>query len=245
MPIVEYKKLSLVDYTGNTCAVVYFSKCNLRCVYCHNPKLVLDELMESRIDEKVLFREIIQFLSKRKNIIDGVVLTGGEPLLHDRIIKIAGLIKDLGLKVKLDTNGVQYGKLKELLHNDLVDYVALDYKGDRENIKEITGISNESLVIENWFKSFRILLESEVDFELRTTLVKGFHNTNNLISMAKEIIHSRDCGDFKWYLQSFRRDEKVLSDYSKDAVTLHAYSDQEVSEMLELLKKLGFIVEKR
>ena len=63
--------------------------------------------------------------------------------------------------------------------------------------------------------------------------------------MAKEIIHSRDCGDFKWYLQSFRRDEKVLSDYSKDDVTLHAYSDQEVSEMLELLKKLGFIVEKR
>ena len=130
MKIYGLQKLTLLDYPGKTACTIFTGGCNFRCPFCHNALLVTD------IDESDTYteEEILSFLSKRQGLLDGVCITGGEPLMHSDIIEFVKRIKELGYKVKLDTNGTFPERLKELLENSLVDYVAMDIKNCKESL---------------------------------------------------------------------------------------------------------------
>ena len=193
MWISGLQKLAMVDFPGKLAATVFTGGCNLRCPFCHNALLVnrLEENPESHSVE-----EVLSFLEKRKGFLDGVVLSGGEPLLTDGAAEFLAAVKDLGFAVKLDTNGCYPGRLKELLDQGLVDYVAMDIKNSREKYAETVGIPYFDITpIE---QSIDLLKNSGVDFEFRTTVVKEFHTAQDLVSIGQWL-----AGSPRYFLQQF------------------------------------------
>lgn len=169
-----FQKTSLLDYPGQPCAVIFFSGCNFRCSFCHNPELVLDSKSLPAYQENEILKELI----KRKNLVKAVTLSGGEPLMHD-ISKFMERLKQEGFLVKLDTNGCYPEQLKSLVLKGLVDYVAMDIKGKKEDYPRITCAKCD---INNLERS--ILLSKGNIFEFRTTVVRGLHNKESLRAMA-------------------------------------------------------------
>ena len=165
MKIGGFQKFSLIDYPGKISAVIFTQGCNFRCPYCHNPELVLPELFE----KEMLFDEILDFLKLRKEKLDGVVITGGEPTLQRDLAAVIRKIKDLGYSVKLDTNGTNPEILKDLLEAKLLDYVAMDIKAPFEKYGELAGVE---VGIDKIKQSVRQIMISGIDYEFRTTVVK-------------------------------------------------------------------------
>ena len=175
------QKLTLLDYPGNMACTVFTGGCNFRCPFCHNRSLVF--LNEN--DSEIANEDIFDFLKNRNRILDGVCITGGEPLLHKGLKAFIQRVRDLGLKVKLDTNGSNFEKLKELIDEGLVDYVAMDIKNSPEKYAMTIGLQNYDLSeIE---KSKNYLLEDHVDYEFRTTIVKQFHEVSDLKKIGEWI----------------------------------------------------------
>ena len=167
MRICGLQKLAMVDFPGKLAATVFTGGCNLRCPFCHNALLVnrLEENPETHSVE-----EVLDFLKKRTGFLDGVVLSGGEPLLSDGAADFLAAVKAMGFSVKLDTNGCYPDRLKEILDRGLVDYVAMDIKNCREKYAETVGIPGfDTVPVE---ESVRLLQTGVVDFEFRTTVVK-------------------------------------------------------------------------
>lgn len=160
MVIGGYVKNSFVDYPGKIACTIFTVGCNMRCWYCHNSHIL--ENVKRVVDQN----EIIDFLSKRKGFLDGVVISGGEPTLQPDLIEFLGKIKQMGYKVKLDTNGTNFKILEQAINNNLVDYVAMDIKAPIEKYSKITCTNND---IESIKDSIDLLLESKVDYEFRTT----------------------------------------------------------------------------
>jgi pyruvate formate lyase activating enzyme len=156
-----FQRNSLIDYPGKIASVVFTQGCNLKCFYCHN-KSLWGEKGENQIDVE----EVFEHLEKRKGVLDGVVITGGEPTLQKDLVSFVKRIKDLGLLVKLDTNGTDPVKLKYLLDQKLVDYIAMDIKASSEKYDKISGVK---VSLENIKKSIEIIKTSGVDYEFRTT----------------------------------------------------------------------------
>lgn len=208
MNIQFYQKLTLLDYPSKTACTVFTYGCNLRCPFCHNASLVTRPA-EEKVDEE----EFMKFLDKRKNLLDGVCITGGEPLLQPDIERFISDIKAKGFLVKLDTNGFFPDKLKSVLDAGLVDYVAMDIKNSPEKYALTCGI--EKVDMEKIFKSVDILKNSGVDFEFRTTAVKGFHEISDFESIGKWL-----SGKSKYYIQCFKDSgdtiEKNLSAFSEN-----------------------------
>ena len=180
MRICGLQKLAMVDFPGKLAATVFTGGCNLRCPFCHNALLVnrLEENPESHSVE-----EVLAFLEKRKGFLDGVVLSGGEPLLAGGAAEFLAKIRSLGLAVKLDTNGCFPEALADILEQGLVDYVAMDIKNCREKYAETVGVPGFDLTpIE---QSVHLLRNSGVDFEFRTTIVKEFHTAQDLRSIGE------------------------------------------------------------
>lgn len=159
-------KTSLIDYPGKISAVVFMQGCNFRCIYCHNTDLVYPEKFGSTIPEE----DVLEFLKKRKGLLEGVVITGGEPLIQPGIDIFTGKVASLGFPVKIDTNGSFPGTLEKLIKSRIIDYIAMDIKAPPENYKDITGTAVDFNKI---VKSVNIIKNSGVDYEFRTTYVNS------------------------------------------------------------------------
>jgi pyruvate formate lyase activating enzyme len=176
--------------------------------------------------------DILDFLNKRKNILEGIVISGGEPTMYkdlkDFIVKVKSSV---GLKVKLDTNGTNPHLLKELIDEKLIDYVAMDIKSNIDNYHKATGIKNGQLV-ENIKKSIDILKENKVDYEFRTTIVKGIHTLDDFEDIGKTLL-----GGNKYYLQNYLDSENVLYKRSDNQNALTGFSEEEINEIKDVLSK--------
>ena len=192
MRIQGLQKLTLLDYPEKMACTVFTAGCNFRCPFCHNASLVTHIPAEADFDEEKFFT----FLKKRKGILDGVCVTGGEPLLQVDIEAFLGRIKELGYLVKLDTNGSFPDKLKDLVGKGLVDYVAMDIKNSIEKYDITIGLDTRySEVVE---ESAAFLLEGHVDYEFRTTVTKNFHTEEDFEKIGKWIQGAK-----RYYLQGF------------------------------------------
>lgn len=189
MKIVAVQKTSLIDYPDNISSILFLSRCNFRCPYCHNKDLVLDIL--PKLDEK----DVIDDLKVRKKYIDGVVITGGEPTLYSDLIDLIRKIKEIPLLVKLDTNGSNPDLIDELLNLKLLDYVAMDIKADLENYSKAIGVEIDTDIIK---ESIYTLKNSKIDYEFRTTVVPPFYN-NKTAKKIGQLIE----GAKKYYLQQY------------------------------------------
>lgn len=178
MKIGAFNKFSLIDYPGNTTAIIFTQGCNLRCPYCHNPELVLPELFIPGMP----FNTILEFLKKRKSLLDAVEFTGGEPTLQPDLLDKMRRIKALGYKIKLDTNGTNPRVVYDAIHEKLVDYVAMDVKNSLGKYAQTTGVTiNTDAILD----SIEIIKSIAPDHEFRTTVIKGFHTVSDLREIAE------------------------------------------------------------
>ncbi len=186
------QKLTLLDYPGKVACTVFTAGCNFRCPFCHNASLVT-HIQDGR---EITQEEVFAFLKKRRGILDGVCVTGGEALLHKDIEELLREIKELGFSVKLDTNGSFPDRLKGLVEEGLVDYIAMDIKNAKENYGRTIEI--EDYDVSDVARSVQYLLEGNVPYELRTTVVREFHQRADLEAIGRWIE-----GAEHYYLQQF------------------------------------------
>jgi len=222
MRISGLQKLSMVDFPGKLAATVFTGGCNLRCPFCHNALLVT-RLAEN--PESHTIAEVLDFLRSRRGFLDGVVLSGGEPLLQPDVADFARAVRELGFAFKLDTNGFFPQRLRALIDEQLVDYVAMDIKNAPQDYSAICGIPDldPAPVLE----SVELLREGRVAYEFRTTLVRGFHNAQRLAEIGAWL--PKDCD---YYLQSFRDSGDLIQP------GLEGFSEAEMAQFQELLRPL-------
>lgn len=217
MLISGLQKLTLLDYPGTVACTVFTGGCNFRCPFCHNAALVLPELMGQDTDEE----QVLAFLKRRQGVLDGVAITGGEPLLHKDIGIFLEKVRALGYKIKLDTNGSFPDKLQELISAGLVDRVAMDIKNAPELYAKTVGLPSLDLApIE---RSKELLLRGDVDYEFRTTVVKGLHTRESIIGAAKWIAGAKE-----YYLQQFKDSGNVIA-----IEGLSEYNEQEMHALAQ------------
>lgn len=211
------QKLTLLDYPGHVACTVFTGGCNFRCPFCHNAPLVLP----GNISESISEDEVLGFLKKRRGVLDGVAITGGEPLLHKGIDALLAEIHALGFKIKLDTNGSFPEHLMDIVGAGLVDRVAMDIKNAPDKYGVTVGIPDFD--ISGVEKSKNFLLEGHIDYEFRTTVVKGLHTKESLLEAAEWISGAKE-----YYLQQFKDSGNVinisgLSAFDEDE--MHALAD--------------------
>lgn len=191
MLIKGLQKLTLLDYPTKTACTIFTGGCNFRCPFCHNASLVLDVNEGERYEPD----QVLSFLKKRQGLLDGVCVTGGEPLLQKDIKEFLHEIKSMDYAIKLDTNGYSPEKLKEIVDEGLIDYVAMDIKNCKEKYSETAGIDIDISRIE---KSVDFIMNSGIDYEFRTTVVKEYHTLSDVEKIAQWI-----SGAKRYYLQNF------------------------------------------
>ena len=201
MRISGLQKLTALDFPDRLACTVFTPGCNLRCPFCHNASLVLKNAEDYNIDE------FFSFLKKRTGVLDGVCITGGEPLLQPGIEEFISKIRELGYLVKLDTNGAFPDKLESIISKGLVDYVAMDIKNSPEKYPASCGIDkNSEDFLLPFKKSIALLLQNKVDYEFRTTVVEELHDISD-IEKAGELIR----GARRWNLQCFKDSGDLIS----------------------------------
>lgn len=227
MKIAGLRKLTLLDFPGRVACVVFTNGCNFRCPFCHNASLVMPGTEHEDITEE----EFFAFLKKRKGILDGVVITGGEPTLAPGLYDFIVAVKAAGYPVKLDTNGSFPEKLKPLLDDGLLDYVAMDIKTTPENYERVAGVK---VNMDTLSESIAAIRASGVPHEFRTTVVKGLHTADDIVNVAKML-----GPDEAYYLQGFVDSGDVLTDGCE------AFSNEEMHQMLERAKEFCPLCELR
>lgn len=218
MNIAGVQKVTLLDYPGKVACEIFTQGCNFECPFCQNSSLIPITNTGEFSEE-----EIFEYLNLRKNILDGVVITGGEPTVQKDLKSFIKKIKDLGLLVKLDTNGGNPKVLQELIDEKLVDYVAMDIKNIFNKYNITAG---KKVSLDNIKKSIEILKASKIDYEFRTTIIKEMHSLDDIVSICKLV------GNAKYYLQNFEDSENVI-DHS-----LHGFSREELLFIDKYLKDL-------
>ena len=231
MKIAGFRKTSLIDYPGYIAAVVFTQGCNFRCPYCHNPELIEPvENMSAADSDSVSFLDpeyLFDLLRERDNLLDGLVITGGEPLLQPDIISFTKKIKSLGMKVKLDTNGTVFSVLKQLVEADLVDYVAMDIKTTFADYENLVGLFKKE-EIEGIRQSVSLLVAGKTDYEFRTTVVPGIHTVEDIKKIAQHI-----SGAKKYVLQNFRPEETLDPSFQEKT----RFADEVMDRFKEVAKK--------
>lgn len=192
--------MTLLDFPGKVACTVFTGGCNFRCPFCHNALLVTEDFKAEFSED-----EILSFLEKRRGLLDGVCITGGEPLLHKDITDFIRKTKEMGYAVKLDTNGSFPDRLKALVNDGLIDYVAMDIKNSIEKYA-VTAGSNES-ILPQIEESIDFLLSGKVDYEFRTTVVKELHTVADIAAAAERIKGAR-----RYFLQYFEDSGGLISD---------------------------------
>lgn len=219
MLIKGFQKLTLLDFPGKTACTVFTGGCNFRCPFCHNAGLV------TKMDAEIIPEsEVFEHLKKRQGILDGIAITGGEPLLQGDIEEFLRKVRESGFAIKLDTNGSFPEKLESIIENGLCDYVAMDIKNSKEKYPETVGINNFD--ISNIEKSVKILKRGKTPFEFRTTVTKNFHTIIDIENIGEWIM-----GAEKYYLQNFVDSGNLIDS------TVEGVSKEEMKEMLEAVKK--------
>jgi pyruvate formate lyase activating enzyme len=198
LPVYGLTPFTMLDYPERTACIVWFAGCNLRCAYCHNPDIVLGSKGTMPINE------IFTFLEKRQGLLNGVVLSGGEATLYPDIAKVAAKIKQMGFDVKLDTNGTKPEIVQDLIKNNLVDYIALDYKAPQAQFKLVTGT--------NKYKKFNETLtnlcnEKSIPFEVRITVHTDLMNEDNVTTILNDL--KQKGYDGTCYIQNYRHTETL------------------------------------
>jgi len=219
MKIGGFQKTTLLDYPEQISSIIWTVGCNFNCPFCYNVDVV--KKTAKTISEK----EVLAYLEKRKNVIDGLVISGGEPLLQKDIASFCEKVKKLGYLIKIDTNGTLPENLKELIDKKLVDYIAMDIKAPKKKYADLAG---KKLDIKKIQKSIDLIRNSGLDYEFRTTFVPDMLTKKDIKEIGKWLD-----GSEKFYLQQFKHDTTVLS--SKLEKT-KSYSEEELISALEEVK---------
>lgn len=219
MQIHGLNKTTLLDYPGIVASTIFTGGCNFRCPFCQNSDLIINPASQPLISEE----EVINHLKKRSGVIKGVCITGGEPTLQGDLEEFIRKLKELGLLVKLDTNGYRPEVLKKLIDEGLLDYIAMDIKSSEEGYSKASGISVDINKIK---KSISLIMESGVDYEFRTTVVKELHSREEFEGISKLIKGAK-----QYYLQGFIDSERVLKK------GLSGYTREELEEFTIILRK--------
>ena len=233
MIIGGLQKFSLLDYPNCVSAIVFTQGCNFRCQFCYNPMLVWPlkvgklkyarDIEQQKDHPKIKVDDLFVFLESRVGKLDAVVITGGEPCLHQDLLEFIKKIKKLGFLVKLDTNGSYPEVLAKLIEKKLIDYIAMDLKAPAGKYEEVTGIE---INFENVKKSVKIIMQSGLPYEFRTTVVPGFLNKDDISEMGKIIK-----GASAWYLQSFKSSTDLINQNLKGKVPYNSRQMQEMAEV--------------
>ena len=228
MKINGFQKLTLLDFPEKVACIIFTAGCNFRCPFCHNASLVTHINENQNISEEGIFT----YLEKRKGLLDGVCITGGEPLLQSDIKEFIQKIKNMGYAVKLDTNGSYPEKLNDLIENKLVDYVAMDIKNSREKYSETAGVQN--LNFDNIEKSISLLLENKVNYEFRTTVTNELHTKKDIESIAHMI-----GGAKKYFIQNFKDSGDIV------AKNMSEVKQKDLEDMLKTALDSGLLTKIR
>ena len=191
-----FQKMTMLDFPGYVACTVFTPGCNFRCPFCHNASLVTDINNDTVYNDD----EILSYLSKRKGLLDGICISGGEPLMHDGIFDFVRKAKELGYLVKIDTNGSFPDKLKKLIDSGNIDYVAMDIKNSPDKYAMTTGINDFDFAPVR--ESVNLLLDGKVGYEFRTTIVSEFHTPQDMVEIGKLIQ-----GAERYFLQHFIESE--------------------------------------
>ncbi|MBM7557303.1 anaerobic ribonucleoside-triphosphate reductase activating protein [Halanaerobacter jeridensis] len=222
MKISGIQKTSLMDYPDHLAAIIFTQGCNFACPYCHNPHLIPNSSSDNSYYSE---NKVLEFLKSRKGLIDGVVITGGEPTLQSDLLAFIEKIKVIGLKVKLDTNGSNPELLAQLINEDLLDYIAMDVKAPLEKEKAILGKTGfkESIV-----ESIQLIKNSNIDYEFRTTVVPTLHDKEKMGEIGK-LIQGSKCH----YIQNFRPKNTLDPELSK----VKEFPPSKLEKFKNILKK--------
>ncbi len=221
MKIGGVQKVSLVDYPGKTCAAIFTIGCNMRCGYCHNPELVLPE----RYVDAIPVDEVLAFLTTRVGKLQGVAISGGEPTIHSDLPDFIKTVKDLGFLIKLDSNGTNPDMLEKLYRDKLLDFVAMDIKYVPERYKEVMARPVDANVIR---RSVKLIKESGVDCEFRTTVVKSQISFDDFDEIGKLVE-----GAPRFALQKFRSGRTLNPQFRHETT----YSDEEFEQLRIKMEK--------
>ena len=231
MQIHGLNKTTLLDYPGHVACTVFTGGCNFRCPFCHNADLVLAPHTQPEISEE----EFFAFIKKRSGILEGVCITGGEPLLQKDLADFIRQLRTYGLKIKLDTNGYLPDKLEELLKEGLLDYVAMDIKSSRAGYAAAAGLAPETFDYGRIAESISLLMRSGIPYEFRTTVVAGLHSAEDFDDIADMI-----AGCSHYYLQSYEEKDSILLFHTDGAsMPLSAFSPEELRAVAERLNTAG------
>jgi len=226
MKIKGFIDISLVDWDGEISSVIFLAGCNLRCPFCYNVNLVLHPENLPTIP----FEQIEDCLKKSRGWVDGVVILGGEPTIHSDLLGLCEKIKEIGFLVKLDTNGTNPAMIKELIHKKLVDYIAVDIKAPLtvEKYSKVCGVNVENLIgkIE---ETVGILLENEVEYEFRTTVVSGLHDERDIEKICQRIKGCR-----KYVIQNYKGDVETIDPKFNG----ESFSEEKMKTFLTIAKNI-------
>jgi pyruvate formate lyase activating enzyme len=225
MLISGIQKFTMIDFPGCAACIVFTPGCNFRCGFCHNPEFVLPEMIEKIKDTFIPENIFFNFLEQRKNVLDGVVITGGEPTLMQDLADFIIKIKSFGLKVKLDSNGNNPDALKNILDKKLIDYIAMDIKTSYKEYKNIAGSQADPDKIK---KSISLIMWSDIPYEFRTTVLKELHPESVLKQIAEMIK-----GAEKFYLQKYRSGHILNKEYEKYS----PYTEDEMEKIKKIFEK--------
>jgi len=220
MKIGGFQKTSLLDYPDLISAIIWTVGCNFRCPFCYNKNLVVGDVVTYPQEE------ILSFLENRIGKLDGLVITGGEPLLQEDIVDFTYKVKKLGYLIKIDTNGTYPEKLKELIDKKLVDYIAMDVKAKKKKYECLSGVKTNLVDIE---KSITLIKNSAPDYEFRTTFIPGLLKKEDIIEIAKWLKGSK-----RFYLQQFKNDIPLVS---SEYQNIAPYTKKELIETLNEVKQ--------
>jgi len=222
MKLHGLQKMTLLDFPGHVACTVFLGGCDFRCPYCHNFELA-DGTAKPVMEEE----EFFSFLAKRKGLLDGVAVTGGEPCLHRELPAFLRKVREMGFGTKLDTNGHHPELLSEILEEGLADYVAMDIKNSPEKYMKTCGLEQEGAVdLEKIRESIRLIMEKAPDYEFRTTVVAEFHEASDFEEMGKMIAGAKN-----YFLQSFTDRDTVPFE------GFHAPDPSDLGSYAEIMRK--------
>lgn len=229
MKIAGLQKTTLIDYPGKVAAIIFTKGCNFRCPYCYNIDLVKPSSKIKLISE----REVLEFLKKRGKLLEGVVITGGEPTLQPDLIDFIKKIKQLGYLIKLDTNGSNPDQLLAISDKRLVDYIAMDIKGPLDKYHRITGTrehrnTGTKIDLEKIKKSVEIIKNSGIDYEFRTTVVPTLLDKEDFEKIGRWLK-----GTKRYYLQQFRNQKTLDPAFQK----IQPYPPEKLEQFAKIMKK--------
>ncbi len=227
MKIHGLQKMTLLDYPGRVACTIFLGGCDMRCPFCHNA-----ELLDGSAPAVMESEELLAFLKKRQGLLDGVAITGGEPLLRPDLPELAARIRELGYPVKLDTNGMHPDRLRQMIREGLVQYVAMDIKNCPGRYAETAGLPAIDLVPVQ--QSIDLLMAGETDYEFRTTVVSEFHSEDSFREIGPWIRGAK-----RYFLQKFTDRDTV------PFAGLHAPSDEELRRFAEIVRPFVPAVELR